>query len=611
MDYSQFLMMPQEIGLLATFLLVFLYDTFMPAKCQKGLPLFTAAAFALYTAFSFIPCCTGIAFAGMFEQSQATWAMKGILNIGTFLVILQAVKWTNSDFVSVRRGEFYELIMLTLFGMFLMVSARNFLLFYIGLETASLPLAALAAFEKNHYESREAAAKYIFTAIFSSAIMLLGVSFVYGLSGSLNFATIGEVLVSKQSALLIVAVAFVIAGVGFKLSLVPFHNWTADVYQGAPTAVTSYLSVISKGAAAFAFLVILTQVFGAVYADVWKWMLYAVIVLTITIGNLFAVRQRNLKRFLAFSSISQAGYIMLGVIAANTLGMASMMYYVVVYIFSNLAAFGVIAAIERKTGKVTTDDYNGLFKTNPWLSFTMMVAMFSLAGIPPFAGFFSKDEIITACFQFSPFMGYFMTLVAGMTAFYMFRLYYVIFWGQSYYELDPEHRRKPQEVPFVMWGPLVFLAAISCVCGLIPFGHFISATGQSYDIHIDTQVACTSIVVALIGIGLATYMYAPKKTPLADTLAKKMPKLHKAALNRFYIDDAWQFFTHKIVFGLFSKPIAWFDRRVIDGTFNFMAWSAQEAGETIRPWQSGDVRSYAIWFLTGTVALTLCLLALL
>lgn len=424
MDYSQFLMMPQEIGLLATFLLVFLYDTFMPAKCQKGLPLFTAAAFALYTAFSFIPCCTGIAFAGMFEQSQATWAMKGILNIGTFLVILQAVKWTNSDFVSVRRGEFYELIMLTLFGMFLMVSARNFLLFYIGLETASLPLAALAAFEKNHYESREAAAKYIFTAIFSSAIMLLGVSFVYGLSGSLNFATIGEVLVSKQSALLIVAVAFVIAGVGFKLSLVPFHNWTADVYQGAPTAVTSYLSVISKGAAAFAFLVILTQVFGAVYADVWKWMLDAVIVLTITIGNLFAVRQRNLKRFLAFSSISQAGYIMLGVIAANTLGMASMMYYVVVYIFSNLAAFGVIAAIERKTGKVTTDDYNGLFKTNPWLSFTMMVAMFSLAGIPPFAGFFSKFFVFAGALHGADVAIYVLVLIALINT--IISLYYYL-----------------------------------------------------------------------------------------------------------------------------------------------------------------------------------------
>ena len=297
-------------------------------------------------------------------------------------------------------------------------------MFYIGLETASLPLAALAAFEKNHYESREAATKYIFTAIFSSAIMLLGVSFVYGLSGSLNFATIGEVLVSKQSALLIVAVAFVIAGVGFKLSLVPFHNWTADVYQGAPTAVTSYLSVISKGAAAFAFLVILTQVFGAVYADVWKWMLYAVIVLTITIGNLFAVRQRNLKRFLAFSSISQAGYIMLGVIAANTLGMASMMYYVVVYIFSNLAAFGVIAAIDRKTGKVATDDYNGLFKTNPWLSFTMMVAMFSLAGIPPFAGFFSKFFVFAGALHGADVAIYVLVLIALINT--IISLYYYL-----------------------------------------------------------------------------------------------------------------------------------------------------------------------------------------
>ena len=253
----------------------------------------------------------------------------------------------------------------------------------------------------------------------------------------------------------------------------------------------------------------------------------------------------------------------------------------------------------------------GLHKYMPITNICFLIGCLAIAGIPPFAGFWSKDEIISACFQFSPFMGWFMTVVAGMTAFYMFRLYYVIFWGQSYYELDPENRRKPQEVPFVMWGPLVFLAIISCLCGLIPFGHFVSATGQSYDIHIDMSVATTSVIVAIIGIGLATYMYAPKKTPLADALAKKMPKLHKAALNRFYIDDAWQFFTHKIVFGCFSKPIAWFDRRVIDGTFNFMAWGTQEAGETIRPWQSGDVRSYAIWFLTGTVALTLCLLALL
>lgn len=424
MDYSQFLMMPQEIGLLLVFLLVFLYDTFLPKKCQTFLPTFTTVLFALFTIASFVPCEMGVAFGGMFESSSATWAMKSILNIGVFLVFLQAIKWTNSDFVSMRRGEFYELILLTLFGMYLMISGRHFLVFVIGLETASLPMATLVAFEKRYYESHEAAAKYVMTALFSSAVLLLGLSFVYGLTGSLYFKNIAYSLVGNHSALLITAIAFVIAGVGFKLSLVPFHLWTADVYEGAPTSVTSYLSVISKGSAAFAFLVILAQVFGSAYSEVWEWMLYAVIVLTITIGNLFAIRQRNLKRFLAFSSISQAGYIMLGIIAANTVGMASMMFYILVYIFSNLAAFGVIAAIERKTGKVTTDDYNGLFKTNPWLSFTMMLAMFSLGGIPPFAGFFSKFFIfVGACHQGSVAI-YVLVLIALINT--IISLYYYL-----------------------------------------------------------------------------------------------------------------------------------------------------------------------------------------
>ena len=425
MDYSQFLLMPQEIGLLLVFLLVFIYDTFMPERSQRYMPVFSVIMMALYTIYCF--CCpagVGEAFGGMFESNAATWVMKNILNVGVVLVLLQAVKWTNSDFVSVRRGEFYELTLLTLLGMFLMISARHFLLFVIGLETASLPIAALAAFEKRYYESHEAAAKYIFTAIFSSAIFLLGISFVYGMSGSLYFKDIATSVLGNHSALLIAALAFVIAGVGFKLSLVPFHQWTADVYQGAPTAVTSYLSVISKGAAAFSFLVILVQVFGSAYGQVWEWMLYAIIVLTITIGNLFAIRQRNLKRFLAFSSISQAGYIMLGVIAVNVMGMSSMIYYVLVYIFSNLAAFGVIAAIERQTGKVTMDDYNGLFKTNPWLAFTMMLAMFSLGGIPPFAGFFSKFFIfVGACHQGSVAI-YVLVLIALVNT--IISLYYYL-----------------------------------------------------------------------------------------------------------------------------------------------------------------------------------------
>jgi len=425
LDYSQFLMMPQELGLLAVFLLVFLYDTFMPKSTMKWLPLFSVLAFGVYMILGFLPAKEGMAFGEMFQSDKATWAIKNILNIGTFIVLLQAVKWANSEFVSVRRGEFYELILLTLFGMYLMISARHFLLFYIGLETASLPLAALVAFEKRHYESHEAAAKYVLTAVFSSAILLMGLSFVYALSGgSLYFKDLCTFLMGEPSLMLILALAFLISGIGFKLSLVPFHLWTADVYQGAPTMVTSYLSVISKGSAAFAFFIIMVQVFGSAYAQVWQWMLYAVIIITITVGNLFAIRQRNLKRFLAFSSISQAGYIMLGVIAANAVGMASMIYYILVYIFSNLAAFGVIAVIERKTGKVTTDDYNGLFKTNPWLAFVMMLAMFSLGGIPPFAGFFSKFFIFVGAAQTGSPAIYALVLIALINT--IISLYYYL-----------------------------------------------------------------------------------------------------------------------------------------------------------------------------------------
>lgn len=398
MDYSQFFTMWQEIGLLIVFLLVFFYDTFAPKRALGALGTLTCIFFAALTVLGFCPCLAAdtSVFGGMYQTSDAIVTIKNILNIGTLIVLIQSVTWANSEFTRIRRGEFYELILLTLFGMYLMISAGHFLVFVIGLETASLPLAALVAFEKNKYESHEAAVKYVLTAVFSSAIFLMGLSIVYGLAGSLSYNEIAASLISTGNSIgLIVALGFVIAGIGFKLSLVPFHLWTADVYQGAPTSVTSYLSVISKGSAAFAFMVVLQRAFGEAYPQVWEWMLYAVIIATITIGNLFAIRQRNLKRFLAFSSVSQAGYIMLGVIGNNELSTTALMFYILVYIFSNLAAFGVIGAVENATGKVSMDDYNGLYKTNPRLAVTMMLAMFSLAGIPPFAGFFSKFFIFT------------------------------------------------------------------------------------------------------------------------------------------------------------------------------------------------------------------------
>ena len=450
MDYSQFMIMHHELGLLVVFLLVFLFDTFFSKNVQSKLSVTACVLFGIYAlACFFLPLKSGEAFSGMYATSPIVMSIKNILNVGMFIVLLQSIKWNNSAAQIVRRGEFIELMLLTLFGMFLMVSARHFLVFIIGLETASLPLAALVAFDKKEYESHEAAVKYIFTAVFSSAIYMLGLSFVYAMSGS--------------SFLIYVALAFVIAGIGFKISMVPFHLWTADVYQGAPTSVTSYLSVVSKGAGAFAALIILTQVFGAVYSQVWEWMLFILIVLTITVGNLFAIRQNNLKRFLAFSSISQAGYIMLGVAADASVGAAALTYYVLVYIFSNLAAFGVIQAIENATGKVEISDYNGLYKTNPKLSFTMMLAMFSLGGIPPFAGFFSKFFIFSAALEQGTVAMYVLVFIALLNT--IVSLYYYLLVVKAMF-ITPNDN--PIERIKSHWSERVGM--VVCVAGIILVG---------------------------------------------------------------------------------------------------------------------------------------------
>ena len=247
----------------------------------------------------------------------------------------------------------------TLLGMYLMVGAGNFLLFFIGMELASVPMACLVAFDKYKRYSAEAGAKYILCALFASGLMLYGISFFYGTTGTLYFDDMAARITG--SPLQIMAMVFFFAGLGFKISLVPFHLWTADTYQGAPTTVTSYLSVVSKGSAAFVLMTVLMKVFGPMIGQ-WQTLLYAVTVLSITVANLFAIRQKDLKRFLAFSSISQAGYIMLAVIGGSAFGMTSLVFYVLVYMAANLAVFGVVSTVEQHSGgKVGIEDYNGLY----------------------------------------------------------------------------------------------------------------------------------------------------------------------------------------------------------------------------------------------------------
>ena len=484
MDYSQFLMMRQEIALLIVFLLVFLYDTFMPRRALNGTSWFAVGCFALYTAWCFIfPETENVeAFGGMYVTSKVCALIKNVLNIGALVVLVQSTTWSATEAQAGRRGEFYELLLVTLFGMYLMISARHFLVFIIGLESASLPLAAMVAFDKNRYESHEAAIKYMLTAVFSSAVFMMGLSFVYGLTGTLYFTGIASALATAEnSALLILAIAFVISGIGFKLSLVPFHLWTADVYQGAPTSVTSYLSVISKGATAFAFMVVLVQCFGSFYAGVWEWMLYGLIIATITVGNLFAIRQKNMKRFLAFSSISQAGYIMLGIEGLSSVGMGALVFYVLVYIFSNLGAFGVIGAIENKTGKVSMTDYNGLSRTNPWLAFAMMLAMFSLAGIPPFAGFFSKFFIFNAAINQGSTAIYILVLIALINT--IISLYYYLLVVKAMY-ISPE---EPQIAAFRSTFS-ERLAMWVCVAGIIGLGIVSCFYNSIYEITAGTNL---------------------------------------------------------------------------------------------------------------------------
>ena len=348
------------------------------------------------------------AFGGLYVASPAVNVMKAILAFGTLIVVLMAQPWVAKT--KHLAGEFYMLILSTLLGMFMMMSSGNFMMFFLGLEMASVPMACMVAFDKWKQNSAEGAAKYILTATFSSGVMLYGISFIYAAAGTLYFDDVAATITA--SPLAIMGLVFFFSGLGFKISLVPFHFWTADTYQGAPTPVTGYLSVISKGAAALTLCVILMKVFQPLVAY-WEYMLYIVIVLSITVANLFAIRQNELKRFMAFSSISQAGYIMLAVVGNGQLGIAALTYYVLVYIVANMAVFTVINIVEQKNGgRTDMAAYNGFYQTNPKLSFLLTLALFSLAGIPPFAGMFSKFFVFMAAAQQGSAAAYFVVFIA-------------------------------------------------------------------------------------------------------------------------------------------------------------------------------------------------------
>jgi len=440
MNYSEFLKMIPEAFLVLSLLIVFVADFCLSKTKVKGytMQFLTVGMLVVSAAATLLLAKPESAFGGLYVTSAAVNVMKVILAFGTLIVVIMAHPWLKT--CERLAGEFYMLIISTLLGMYIMMSSGNFLLFFLGLETASVPLACLVAFDKWKQNSAEGAAKYILMATFSSGVMLYGISFIYAAAGTLYFGDVAAALAAlmggqvvetacgatafQSPALAIMGMVFFFSGLGFKISLVPFHFWTADTYEGAPTPVTGYLSVISKGAAAITLCIILMKVFQPLIYY-WEYLLYIVIVLSITVANLFAIRQSELKRFMAFSSISQAGYIMLAVVGNSQLGIASLTYYVLVYIVANMAVFTVINVVEQNNGgRTDMAAYNGFYQTNPKLSFLMTLALFSLAGIPPFAGMFSKFFVFMAAAEQGSAAAYFVVFVALVNT--VISLYYYL-----------------------------------------------------------------------------------------------------------------------------------------------------------------------------------------
>ena len=474
LDYSQFFHMMPEVTLMALLVIVFIVDFVTAHKAPIVLtdektgpsprPWFNPLVCIFMLAHILVNICpteSASVFGEMYVTSPMIGVVKTILAFGTLIVFIQARTWLSRPDSTFKEGEFYMLIISTLLGMNMMVSANHFLLFFLGLEMASVPMACLVAFDKYRHNSAEAGAKFILTATFSSGVMLYGLTFIYADAGSLYFNEVAKNLSATPMTLM--GMVFFFSGLGFKISLVPFHFWTADTYQGAPTTITGYLSVVSKGAAAFTLCTILMHVFGALMQQ-WQYLLGIVIVLSITIANLFAIRQSELKRFMAFSSISQAGYIMLAVMGNSGMGVTALTYYILVYVVANMSVFTIISAIEERNNGVTDmDAYNGLYSTNPKLAFLMTLALFSLGGIPPFAGMFSKFFVFMAALEQGSAWAYLFVFIALINT--VISLYYYLLIVKAMYINKSEN-----PLPAFKSDCNTRLALAICTLGVALFG---------------------------------------------------------------------------------------------------------------------------------------------
>ena len=506
--------------------------------------------------------------------------------------------------------RYYAFLSLFTMSMLGLVVATNIFQMYLFWELVGVSSYLLIGFYYTKPAAIAASKKAFIVTRFADLGFLIGI-LIYGYYAGTYTFTPDEMTLMKGSAMIPLALGLMFIGGAGKSAMFPLHIWLPDAMEG-PTPVSALIHAATMVVAGVYLVARMFPLFIGFAPDVLHIVAY-VGAFTAFYAASVACVQSDIKRVLAFSTISQIGFMMvaLGVCTSSDpheggLGYMAGMFHLFTHAMFKALLFLGAGSIIHAVHSNEMSAMGGLRKYMPVTHWTFLIACLAIAGIPPFSGFFSKDEILTACFQFSPAMGWIMTIIAAMTAFYMFRLYCGIFWGKENKELHAEHT--PHESPLAMTFPLMFLAAVTVVAGFIPFGHFVSSNGHAYDIHLDTQVMLTSIVIAVIAIALAVSIYARSKQPVADALASRFRGLWTAAYHRFYIDEIYQFITHKIIFGCISRPIAWWDRHVVDGFFNFLAWSTDATSDEIRGLQSGRIQQYALVFLLGALILILMLI---
>ncbi len=507
--------------------------------------------------------------------------------------------------------RYYAFLSLFSMSMLGLVVATNIFQMYVFWELVGVSSYMLIGFYYTKPEAIAASKKAFIVTRFADLGFLVGI-LIYGYyMQTFEFSPAQERLMQAGMVLPLALGLMFVGGAG-KSAMFPLHIWLPDAMEG-PTPVSALIHAATMVVAGVYLVARMFPLFVSFAPETLHIVAY-VGAFTAFYAASVACVQSDIKRVLAFSTISQIGFMMvaLGVCTSmdpheGGLGYMAGMFHLFTHAMFKALLFLGAGCIIHAVHSNEMSTMGGLRKYMPITHITFLIACLAIAGIPPFSGFFSKDEILAACFQFSPVMGWIMTVIAGMTAFYMFRLYYGIFWGTENKELHEHHT--PHESPVTMTFPLIFLAIVTIFCGwAFPFGHFVASNGHAYDIHLNTQVAVTSVVVALVAIALATWMYARDRQPVADILAKRFATLHRAAYKRFYMDEIWLFVTRKIIFRCISTPLAWFDRHAIDQFMNFMAWGTNAAGEAIQPLQNGKIQSYTQWFFGGIIVLVIILL---